>query len=108
MKIAYIAGPYRSTSASGIMTNIRNAEKIAIEFWRKGYAVLCPHKNSAFFDGLAPDSVWLEGDLEFIRRLIPGTDVIIMVPGWTESEGAKAERELAMSLGIEILYKGVE
>lgn len=104
MDIAYICGPYRASTPSGIVANIRRAEAISIEYWCKGYAVICPHKNTALFDGLADDGVWLEGAKEFIRRMIPGRDVVVMVPGWEDSEGSKDERSLAMDLGIKIIY----
>jgi len=100
MKVLYVAGPYRAATVSGIVANIRAAEKVAVEFWQKGYAVICPHKNTALFDGLAPDFVWLQGDLEMLRRC----DVIVMIPGWENSTGAKAELAEAERLGLEVIY----
>jgi len=100
MRLAFISGPYRAATPSGIVQNIRNAERAAVEYWRKGYAVICPHKNSALFDGLAPDCVWLDGDLELLRR----SDVVVMIPGWQKSSGAINEESLAINLGKEIHY----
>jgi hypothetical protein len=99
MQVAYIAGPYRATTPRGIVENIRAAESVALKWWRLGYAVICPHTNTALFDGAAPDSVWLNGDLEILRRC----DVVVMVPGWERSEGATEERRVAMSLGMEVI-----
>jgi hypothetical protein len=100
MKIAYVAGPYRAGSPSGIVKNIRNAEEVAIGLWWEGYAVICPHKNTALFDGLAPDDVWLKGYLAILRRC----DLVVMVDGWWRSEGAKAERIYAQQRKIEVKY----
>ena len=100
MKVAYIAGPYRGETESAVVTNIRHAEKYAIKYWKLGYAVVCPHKNSALFGGLAPDEVWLAGDLEILGRC----DVVVMIPGWTRSVGAVAEELHARRLGLEIIY----
>jgi hypothetical protein len=100
MKIAYIAGPYRSETIWGIKENIRRAEKAALKYWLKGYAVICPHKNSAFFDGAAPDEVWLNGDLEILKRC----DVIVMIDGWEWSTGAKDELEKARAHGLEVIF----
>jgi len=102
MKVAFISGKYRSETVAGIVANIRAAEKVAAAYWLKGYAVICPHKNTALFDGLAPDSVWLEGDLELLRR----ADAIVMVPGWENSSGAKAELAEAVRLGLEVIMEG--
>ena len=60
-----------------------------------GAACICPHKNTAFFGGAAADSVWLEGDLEIVRRC----DAIICARGWELSAGSRGEVELARSLG---------
>jgi len=101
MKVAYIAGPYRGKTESDVVANIRHAEKYAIKYWQMGYAVICPHKNTALFGGLAPDAVWLEGDLELLSRC----DVVVMIPGWRGSSGAMAEEAFARRLDREIIYE---
>ena len=101
MKIAYIAGPYRSDTVRGIVENIRRAEAVAIKYWQIGYAVICPHKNTALFDGLMPDRTWLDGDIEILKRC----DVIVMSKGWENSSGSKAELEIATKLGLEVIYE---
>jgi len=66
MKVAYISGPYRAATVHGVVENIRRAERVALKYWQLGYAVICPHTNTALFDGAAPDDVWLAGDLELL------------------------------------------
>ena len=100
MKVAYIAGPYRSDTVYGIVENIRRAEAVAIKYWQLGYAVICPHKNTALFDGLMPDRIWLDGAIEILKRC----DVIVMSKGWERSSGSKAELFEALELGIEVIY----
>ena len=56
-----------------------------------GYVVITPHLNSMLMDGACPDSVWLEGDLELMRR----SDIVVMLPGWAESEGCQGECAVA-------------
>jgi hypothetical protein len=97
MRIAYIAGPYRGNSHYEVELNIRIAESVAIELWQMNFAVICPHKNTSHFDGLAPDRVWLDGDLEFIDRLDSFQDCLVMLPNWEKSEGATREREFAIA-----------
>lgn len=99
--VAYIAGPYRSANGKTVLENIRAAEQLAIKWWRAGFAVICPHLNTAFFDGLCDDAVWLEGDLEFVRR----SDVVVMASGWRASRGAVIEHDLAKELGKKIVYE---
>ena len=100
----YVAGPFRGPSAWDIELNIRNAEAVALDLWRAGAAVLCPHTNTRFFDGAAPDEVFLNGDLELLSRC----DGIVMVPGWQRSQGARAEREFAIQAGLQVFHSKEE
>lgn len=94
MKVAFICGPYRARTINGIIENIQFAEKYAKKYWKLGYCVLCPHKNTALFDGVLPDDAWLEGAKEMVIR----SDVLVAIPGWRNSNGGKAEVELANRL----------
>lgn len=104
MRVAYIAGPFRAKTHWGIVQNVRAAEAVALKYWKLGYAVICPHTNTANFDGAIPkemDSVWLDGDVEIMKRC----DVVIALPTWKDSAGAKAEIALAQQLGIEVIFE---
>ncbi|HUU93152.1 MAG TPA: DUF1937 family protein [Phycisphaerae bacterium] len=95
MKVIYVAGPYRACCEHEVYLNIHEAGELARKVWLLGAVAICPHKNTAFYGGNVDDRVWLDGDLEMIRRC----DAMLMMPGWERSTGAKAERELAESLG---------
>ena len=103
MNIIYIAGPYRADTEWQLIENIRAAEAAAIKLWAGGWAVICPHKNTAHFGGVwdIPDDTWLEGDLEILNRC----DAIYMLKGWTKSEGSKMEHLLAVNKGMKIIYE---
>ena len=99
----YIAGPYDDPDPHhGVLDNITKASRISLEYWRKGWAVICPHMNTAGFHHVqdVPRETWTQGDLEILSRC----DAILMIPGWTRSPGAKAERDYALEHGIEVLY----
>ena len=105
MKVAYIAGPYRAETEWKVLQNIRRAEVVAQKYWNMGYAVICPHKNSAYMgNGAVSDKQFLAGDLEIIRRC----DVVVMMPEWMCSAGATAELALAQDLGKEIIFEDEE
>ena len=102
MKVIYIAGRYRDERGEFyVRCNIREAERAALFVWRYGGAALCPHKNTAGLGGALglPDSVWLEGDLEILRRC----DALWAIPGWESSTGATHEVAEAQRLGIPVL-----
>lgn len=88
MIVVYIAGPFRAPTEYRRRHNIARAESFALALWRKNIVAICPHLNTAHFDGEADDSVWLRGDLELLRR----SDAVFLVPGWERAEGATAER----------------
>lgn len=98
MKLVYVAGPFRGANSWDIECNIRRAETLALEVWRLGAACICPHTNTRFYQGAAEDSVWLDGDLEMLKRC----DAVMLTPDWMKSSGAKAEVEFARNHGIRI------
>jgi len=100
MEVVYISGKYRADTVNGIHENIQKARDEAIRWWKRGYAVICPHLNTAFMDGACPDETWLEGDLELLRR----SDIVVMLRGWKQSEGARREHEEAKALKKRIIY----
>jgi len=103
MKVIYISGPYRSKCEWQLEEFIRHAEREALKLWNDGWAVICPHKNTAHFGGALdiPDYVWLEGDLEILKRC----DAIYMLNTYKQSRGAWEELELAVKNGMEIIYE---
>jgi hypothetical protein len=94
----YIAGPFRAKSSWKIEQNIRRAEELALKVWEAGAACICPHTNTRFFQGEADDSVWLDGDMEILRRC----DAVLLAPGWQESKGALKEKDEAERLAIPV------
>jgi hypothetical protein len=98
MKVVFIAGPYRAATVRGIVENIRRAEAVAIEVWKLGAAALCPHLCTALFDGVMPDEVWLNGALELLRRC----DAVVLVHGWSYSQGTLNEITAAQGLGLPV------
>lgn len=103
MRICFLAGPYRAPTIRGVVLNVRAAESVAVELWKLGTVVpLCAHLNSALFDGIVPDEVFLEGALELLRR----SDAIVLAPGWRGSAGARAELAEAERLGLPVFVWG--
>lgn len=100
MKVAYLAGPYRARNDQNKWSNIMEARRVARAYWMVGWAVICPHMNSAFMDGDGTEGIFLDGDLEILRRC----DTIIMMKDWQDSQGATAELALAKSLNKEIIF----
>lgn len=102
--VIYVAGPFRAKPILGQTQpnqweqeqNIRRAEAIALEVWRKGHAAICPHTNTRYYQGSCPDDTWLIGDLAIIERC----DGVLLTPDWEKSEGARNERLHADAMDI--------
>ena len=98
LPVIYIAGAYRAPTPWQILKNIRAAQEVALVVWRLGAVAICPHANTALFDGEADDAVWLQGDMELLRR----SDAVVLVQGWERSTGAIAERTVAADRHIPV------
>jgi hypothetical protein len=100
VKVVYIAGPFRGKSHWDVAQNIRRAEALALEVWKLGAAAICPHLNTAHFQDAAPDKVWLEGDIEILKRC----DWLLVTPDWDTSQSAMAEVRFAIDNNIPVFY----
>lgn len=98
MIVVYVAGPFRGANSWEMEQNIRRAETLALDVWRAGFAAICPHTNTRFFQGAADDEVWLEGDLAIMAKC----DAVLMTPDWERSRGATEERRKAIAWGIRV------
>ncbi len=101
IKVIFVSGPFRAATQWEIERNVRHAEGVSLDLWRKGYVVICPHTMNRHFHGAAPDYVWLESDMELLRRC----DAIYMLCDWSLSEGAIAEYREALRLGIPVYHE---
>ncbi len=100
MKVVYIAGKFRGESRWDEVQNIRDAELYALRVWEAGAVALCPHLNTANFQGHLPNETWLKGDLFLLEKC----DAIFMVPGWVSSEGSVFELQFAIEHNIPVFY----
>lgn len=96
MKIAYLSAPYSAPTQNEVYENIQTARRLSVALWKLGYAVICPHLNSMFMDGVVPYERFLEADLTILSKC----DVLFAYR-WRESDGATAEVRRALKLGLE-------
>jgi hypothetical protein len=103
MKLIYISGKFSDEDRiHGTEKNIVIASECALACWRKGWAVICPHKNTKDYQHVKDlhYETWINGVIEMLRRC----DAILMLPGWEDSTGATIEHDIATSKGISIFY----
>jgi hypothetical protein len=97
-RVLYVAGPYRGD----VQANIQAARYAAMELWRQGWAVVCPHANSGYMDvdGGIDDDTFLRGDLAILERC----DEMVVLPGWQDSAGTKTEIAHAYKHGVRLWF----
>lgn len=100
MSLIYVAGKHRGD----VQENIDRAMHVAKAVWQAGHVAICPHGNTAHFDGVVPDEQFLAGDLIILARC----DALVTVEDWEESVGARGEVEYAEKLGIPIYHTHFE
>lgn len=95
----YIAGKYTDKTMVQVEQHILDAKKIAIKCADKYIKFFCPHTHTAHFGNYSQNASWqYYMDLcEPILRDI--CNVIIAVPNWKDSKGAKYEIDIAQNCG---------
>ena len=96
--VVFVCGPFRAGPHGTVKQHVKRAEEAALEIWKMGAVVLCPHLNTANFDGLLPDERFLEGAIELMAR----SDSVYMLQNLEFSIGAKRERAIAQERGMRI------
>ena len=96
MQLLYIAAPYRASTTAAIHNNIHEASLMAQYYWLQGYAVICPHLNSAHFDGLVPDKQFLDAT----KLMLTTCQHIAFHPKWSFSSGCMEEYQYAQDNNI--------
>ncbi len=96
MKRIFISGPY---TLGDVAQNVKRAMDTANTLIDLGYAPFCPHlTHFLHMNHSQPYEKWLEIDIAFLEVC----DCLLRLPG--ESKGADAEVELALRLGIHVVY----
>lgn len=97
--VVYVAGRFRSADGWKINENVFAAEKAGREVAALGAMPLVPHSIGAHMAGTEDDTFWLTGTLELMRRC----DLVLVLPGYQESQGAMGEIAEAQRIGMPVI-----
>lgn len=99
MKVIYVAGPIRDARGNYyVEQNVRRAEAVSVELWRRGFVPICPHTMTRNMEGVIPCDEFVERDLLILERC----DAVVVCEGWQCSVGTVREIEHAWSKGIRV------
>ena len=100
----YIAGPMRSIPEF----NFPAFHAAAKTLREMGFHVFSPAEMDAIFTPsgeLDPVHKYVRRDLHIIvNELHPPNDGLVMLPGWADSTGARAERAVGLWCGLKIMH----
>lgn len=97
--VVYVAGRFRSADGWKVNENVFAAEKAGREVAALGAMPLVPHSIGAHMAGTEDDTFWLTGTLELMRRC----DVVLVLPGYQESQGTMGEIAEAQRIGMPVI-----
>lgn len=90
MRLVYIAGPFNGD----VEHNCRKAEALACEVALLNAHPVVPHSLGRVLFGVQSEEYTYAGTLELMRRC----DILLLVPGWENSKGARSEVDEARKL----------
>lgn len=101
--LVYVSGPYSAPVGAAYQRaiNVARAEAVQVELMRKGFSVVCPHKNTDGFE-VYPEFThedYLRMDLVIMERC----NAVCLLPQWQESAGARLEEQKAREWGMHII-----
>lgn len=95
----YIAGPYTAGTDAEVMSNVRAAISMADTLRSAGFQVYVPHLSHFWHIRLGREyEDWLDQGFFWLGKC----NVVLLLPGWENSKGAKLEYERARSLSMPI------
>lgn len=102
--LLYVSSPITDTPENPYAENIARAKKAGYELYKMGHAPFIPALNTLFAgDPEYSDlehSLYMDADFRMISRC----DALLMLEGWPDSKGCKAEHAFAESIGVPIYY----
>lgn len=104
----YVAGPYRCKGKCGVdLQHMRRGLRMGVKVLLAGYAPFVPWFDFHHTFMLREDEgeeITVQMYQDFSMEWLRVTDVVLIMPGWEDSEGTKAEIKEAEELGIPVVY----
>ena len=101
----YVAGAYSADNVMDVLANMRKGMRVGTQLLHLGFAPFVPWLDHHLVFMLQGDeSFAVEDFYEYSLSWLRVSDVMLVVPGWTESKGTLKEIEVAEALSIPVYY----
>lgn len=99
----YVAGAMSSPNPLIFLENLRKGMRVSTQLLLNGQSVFSPFIDfNLFFQVQDGEQITVEAIKESSLDWLEVSDAMVLVPGWEDSEGTKAEVYLAKELGIPV------
>lgn len=99
---AYICGPYSNEDPAKVRANVLEALHAGILATKAGWHPIVPHAMGPHI-GMDWETAMIRCR-DLIRQLDPARDILVAMPWWAESRGAREEVALALELRIPVVH----
>lgn len=100
----YVAGSYSADNVIDVLKNIGKGEKACAKLFELGFAPFSPWADRSFIINNPDVEFSVEDFYEFSIAWLGVSDIMLVIDGWENSKGTKAEIKLAKELGIWVCY----
>ena len=100
----YVAGAYSANNVLSVLQNIGRGEKACAELFRLGFAPFCPWHDKSYVTDNPYFEFKIEDFYEYSIAWLEVSEVMFVLPGYSESGGTIKEIEIAKELGIPVCY----
>lgn len=95
----YVAGPYSAENATDVFDNMRRGIQFSNMLLTMGYAPFCPWLDYHFE---LQSQHKIEDFYGYSMSWLEVSEMVVCLPGWKESKGAKSEVARAKELNIPV------
>jgi hypothetical protein len=100
----YVAGAYSADNVISVLQNIGRGEKACAELFRLGFAPFCPWHDKSYVTDSPYYEFKIEDFYEYSIAWLEVSEIMLVLPGHSESGGTIKEIARANELEIPVVY----
>jgi hypothetical protein len=98
----YVAGKYSADNVLDVLKNIGRGQQACARLFAAGLAPFCPWHDKSFITDRPDDDFTVQQFYDYSMAWLEVSDCVLVLPGWKESTGTRAEIDRAYELDIPV------